>query len=291
MNADQLSQSAAFIAIKFYGLTREEQFSNLFDPAVISFYERVVQSLPPPLRYYHYWLRFRPVRSLYMAAEELFLPGDLMHILARKWYMEEMAGDLADRGYEQMLVLGAGFDHLGLRYAGRGIPALELDTPRMAQLKTQLLEQYYAEKPRPDIQPFMFPDHSLSGLLQQQQILSPDKKTMIIAEGFFDYLNKEAVGDLLSTLRRYFTSPVLLSTHFALDELPPFHRFIFRSSLRIVGETPKFDASMETFRALLHNSGFRIQKEYSLQSISQDLLSSISADLPILKGFYLFSAR
>lgn len=291
MNADQLSQSAAFIAIKFYGLTREERFRDLFDPSVISFYERVVQSLPSPLRYYHYWLRFRAVRSLYMAAEELFLPGDLMHILARKWYMEEMAGELADRGYEQMLVLGAGFDHLGLRYAGRGIPALELDTPRMAQLKRQLLEQHYAEKPRPAIRPIMLPGHSLSGFLQQQQILSPDKKTMIIAEGFFDYLEKEAVGDLLTTLRRYFASPVLLSTHFALDELPPFNRFIFRSSLRIVGETPEFGASMETFRELLHNSGFRIQKEYSLQSISQDLLSSISTDLPILKGFYLFSAR
>lgn len=291
MKADQLSQSAAFIAIKFYGLTREERFRSLFDPSLISFYEKVVRSLPPPLRYYHYWLRFRPVRSLYTAAEELFLPGDLMHILARKWYMEQMVDELANRGCEQILVLGAGFDHLGLRYAGRGLSSLEIDTPRMALLKRQLLEQHYPEKPQPDILPLMLPDHSLSVLLQQQQTLFPEKKTIIIAEGFFDYLPKQGVEDLLSTLRRHFDSPVLLSTHFALNELSSFHRFIFRSSLRIVGEKPEFGVSMETFRNLLHNSGFRIQKKYGPQAISEGLLSSITTEFPVLKGFYLFSAR
>ncbi|SHF41930.1 Leucine carboxyl methyltransferase [Fodinibius roseus] len=290
MRSNKLSQSAAFIAIKFFGLTRKAEFRDLFDGHTVRFYEKVVQSLPFPLKYYHHWLRFRPVRSFYIAAEELFLPGDLMHILARKWYMEQMVDELVDRGYGQILVLGAGFDHLGLRYAGRGIPSLELDTPRMAQLKRQLLEQHYPGKPQPDILPLTLPDHSLSDLLQQH-MPNPGKKTIIIAEGFFDYLEKKVVTELLSTLRRHFASPVLVSTHFALNELSSFHRFIFRSSLRIVGEKPEFGVSMKTFRALLQNSGFRIQKEYGPDAISENLLSSVNTDLPMLRGFYLFSAR
>lgn len=291
MRSNQLSQSAAFIAIKFYGLTREEQFRTLFDPSVMAFYEKTVRSLPVPLRYYHYWLRFRPVRSFCIAAEELFLPGDLMHILARKWYMGQMVDELISDGYEQILVLGAGFDHLGLRYARQGIPSLELDTPRMTQLKRQILEQHYPGNPHPDIMPLMLPHHPLSDLLQQEQPLSPEKKTIIIAEGFFDYLQKQAVGELLSALRHYFTSPALLTTHFALNELSPFHRLIFRTSLRVVGEKPELGVSMETFLDLLHTNDFRIQKKLGPREISHDLLSSINTDLPLLEGFYLFSAR
>lgn len=291
MHADQLSQSAAFIAIKFYGLTREERFRRLFEPFIIDYYERIVRSLPPPLHYYHYWLEYRPVRSFLISAEELLLPGDLMHILIRKWYIDHIVEDLVSSGYEQILILGAGFDHLGLRQARQGIPSLELDAPRMARLKKRLLAEHYPGVPHPEILPLTLPDHSLSHIIKEQQRLSRDKKTVIISEGFFDYLGKKAVEGLLSTLRNTFASPALVSTHFALDELSSFHRFIFRTSLRIVRENPEFGATMETFRELLRNTGFHLQKEYSRRDFHQGFMSFVNSDLQALKGFYLLSAQ
>lgn len=291
MKADQLSQSAAFIAIKFYGLTRAKQFRTLFDHSVIGFYENTVRSLPAPLRYYHYWLRYRSIRSLYITFEELFLPGDLMHILARKWYIGQMVEELVSDGYEQILILGAGFDHLGLRYARQGLSSLELDAPHMVQLKRQILEQNYPKDSHPDILPLMLPDYPFAKCLQQQQSLSAEKKTIVIVEGFFDYLEKDAVKKILTTIRNHFISPALVGTHFALDELRPFHRFIFRSSLWLVDEKPKFGVSMKEFEHIIHSCGFRIEKKLSPQKFSRDLLTSINADFPVLKGFYLFSSR
>lgn len=84
MKANQLSKTAAFVAIKFYGLTRIEKFRSLFDDSVVNFYDRIVQTLPGPLSYYHSWLKYSGIRKLFIGAEELLLPGDLLHIIARK---------------------------------------------------------------------------------------------------------------------------------------------------------------------------------------------------------------
>ncbi|SMO40683.1 class I SAM-dependent methyltransferase [Fodinibius sediminis] len=291
MKPDQLSPSASFIAVKFFGLTREPEFRDLFDTGTVRYYEKICASLPSPLHYYHYWLRFRWVRSLYIKIEELLLPGDLLHILARKWYLRRLVDRLLSEGYEQVFVLGAGFDHLGLHYARRGLPSLELDTPRMIRLKKMLLDRHYPAHPHPALRPLHLPRQSLSDFLRQQHCLSAMKKTVVIAEGFFDYLQKAVVDDILSTLKNYFSSPALVSTHFALNELPPAHRWVFRTSLKIAGEHLQFDASMEEFQALLQDHQFRLQQKMDREQMKQELFSTLHTRLDLLKGFYIFSTQ
>lgn len=290
MQTTQLSQSASFIAIKFYGLTRIDNYSAPFSDEMVRYYQNIVQALPAPLCYYHYWLQQRWVRSLYIAAEELLLPGDLMHVLARKWYISRMVDDLLADGYEQVLVLGAGFDHLAFRYARQGLPALELDSPRMAELKTIFFEDYYPGATPPDIMPLHLPDETIDDLLQGPHPLSAEKKTVVIAEGFFDYLRPGTVNTVLAALRRHFTDPALVSTHFALDELNIFHRLVFQSSLRLVNERLAFGASMQSFNQHLVQHGFSIQKKYDAREICSRFPPCSKSNLKILNGFYLFCA-
>lgn len=291
MNPDQISKTAAFIAIKFNGLTQNPRFKSLFDDQVITFYDRIVQDLPAPLNYYHYWLKFDWVRQLYIWSEELLLPGDLLHVIARKLYVRQLVDQLIDDGYEQMLVLGAGFDDLAFIYQQKGMQCLELDVPLMAEFKQTFLNKWYPHQEQPAIVGSYISDEKPILKLSKHNSLYAQKKTIVIAEGFFDYLTTEAVNHILQELQNHFVSaPAVVTTHFALDELPKHQQWVFKTSVRTVGEQLQLHKTMDEFNELLMGSGFTIQKQFTHQSITKQLQKMTGTSLSVLKGFYLLLA-
>ncbi|HEX6981475.1 MAG TPA: class I SAM-dependent methyltransferase [Balneolaceae bacterium] len=292
MKANQLSKTAAFIAIKFYGLTQIESYRSLFDKSVITFYDKLVQFLPVPLCWYHKWLKLGWARKFYIASEELLLPGDLMHILARKWYIQKMADDLVSQGYEQLIVLGAGFDHLSHHYAQKGLECFEFDAPYMAHLKRNFLSEAYPHSHHPNIIDSHFPADSLGEILQRQPGLDPAKKTIIVAEGFFDYLPSHTVDSFFITIKEYFShNSAIISTHFSLDELSKFHRWVFKTSVNLVDEKLQFNSSISEFEQLLEDRQFKILQLIDGQTISNEFLKRINSHLSILEGFYILMAK
>lgn len=289
MKSDQLSKTAAFVAIKFYGLTRDNRFRSLFDDSVITFYDQLVQALPKPFSYYRYWLQFKWVRKFYSWSEELLLPGDLLHIIARKWYMQRMTKQLVDEGYEQIIIPGAGFDHLGYYFSLGGLPCFEIEKPQVGQLKQYFLQEYYPNQPHPHI---IMNRSETQTLLPFSNHIDPNKKTVIVAEGFFDYLKPRTVEKILFQIRSNFShSPALISTHFSLDELPIFYRFVYKKSIRIVGEQFQFDTPVEAFKQMLKEQRFKISQFFDTHEISTEIHEQIDTPLPLLKGFYIVSAK
>ena len=292
MKPDQLSQTAAFVAIKFYGLSRIPRFQSLFDASVIDFYDRLVRSLPAPFCYYHYWLRLGWVRRLYMWSEELLLPGDLLHVVGRKWHLQQMTQQLVDEGYEQLVVLGGGFDHLGYYYSQQGLQCTEIDAPHMARLKQRFLTEEYPSASKPHITGQLLPHDNLAQLLQNSSSIHPQKKTMVVAEGFFDYLKPATVDQILQHIDDYFSHrPALLSTHFALDELPWFYRTVFKNSVRLVNEQLELHASMPQFERMLAKHGWDITQRLDSQQIRNTMQRRSGTNLPMLGGFYLLDIR
>lgn len=292
MKEDQLSKTAAFVAIKFYGLTREERFRSLFEPSVVNFYEKIVHSLPAPLSYYHFWLQFKCIRKCYLWAEELLLPGDLLHILARKRYNQMVIDQMIEQGYEQLIVLGSGLDHLGYHCSQKNLHCYEVDVPQMATYKQHFLQNYYPNETHPDIIASHFSDYQPLTKITNHPKIDADRKTIVVAEGFFDYLNPNMVSHILGQFHTHFSNNLrLVSTHFALDELPILHRRVFKSSVRMVGEKLRFDVSIDVFKQILLEHGYRISRFYDTQTISEDIQSHIKTTLPLLKGFYIISAE
>jgi O-methyltransferase involved in polyketide biosynthesis len=291
MDNDQLSQTAAFVAIKFYGLTRSDLFQSLFDKSIINFYDRLVQSLPAPLCYYHYWLKFGWVRRLYIWSEELLLPGDLLHVVARKWYLKRLIDQLVDQGYKQMIVLGGGFDHTATVYTAQGLRCVELDTPYMTRLKKQFLTERYPNAPHPEFISSLLPGNRLDTQFSDHPAVDPDQKTVVVAEGFFDYLNPQTVSDSLRQIQAFFSHrPTLIGTHFALDELSGFHRWIFTNSVKMVGEQLEFNTSADTFEQMILDNNFRSCQLFGTHTINKKIRSQIETSLPLLQGFYMFRA-
>lgn len=291
MKPNQLSQTAAFIAIKFYGLTLKPPFRSLFDKPIITFYDQLVSTLPAPLGTYHSALKKDWLRSFFMKAEEWLLPGDLMHILMRKYYIQKMVRRLAKEGYSQLIVLGAGFDHLSALWSQKGLHSYEMDSPRMAGLKQAFVKQYGYENDRLHIYPINFGEQALHSYLTSIPGLSPDKKTVVLAEGFFDYLPKTEVRKLLTAIHSFYSKDLaLISTIFALDELNIFHRSVFRAGVQMVGEKLQLHYSAGEFRELLEDLGYTLAISHSNTEMRQQQLKPRNISMPVLNGFYVIMA-
>lgn len=289
MKSDQISQTAAFIAIKFYGLTRMQPYRSWFDDEIIAFYDHLVDFLPAPLHWYHTALQKKWLREFFIFSEEMLLPGDLMHIICRKYFISQQIDKLIEKGYDQMLVLGAGFDHQATVHASNGISSFEVDTPKMISLKKKFVDS--AEWNSPSLYLHAIPEPAEAAPLPLMDLpeLQPDRKTIIVAEGFFDYLDQTHTSLILEGLANYFTKETtLISTIFALDELSSIRKAVFLGGVTIVGEKIKLGCSRKEFETLVKASGFSNQLlNINGAKMRSHLLKPNEISLPILEGFHL----
>jgi O-methyltransferase involved in polyketide biosynthesis len=81
-------------------------------------------------------------RALLRAGEQLVLPGIIAHYLSRKRWLEARVSAAFFAGFEQVVVLGAGFDTLACRLhsAHPTVRFFELDHPATQQPKAAALK-------------------------------------------------------------------------------------------------------------------------------------------------------
>lgn len=290
MKPDQLSQTAAFIAIKFYGLTNMEPYRSLFHEATVEFYDRLVTELPSPLNRYHRLLKSPWLRKFFIFSEELLLPGDLMHILMRKRYIGNMVERLVKEGYEQLVVLGSGFDHLAVKHSRQGILSFEIDAPGMADLKGDFIGKYNYCNTGLQVIPAYFSRDTLGTILARHIDIDANKKTIIVAEGFFDYLTPRQSETLLKDLATYFNRNIsLISTVFSLTELSLLRSWVFQLGVWMVGEKLKLHQTYSEFSKMLGDYNFEVVQHIDTEDMQIELAKKNIA-LPILPGFHLVQA-
>lgn len=291
MKSNQLSRTAAYICIKFYGLTLMKSYRNLFDCETLSFYDQLVSELPAPLNKYHFLLQKKWFRSVSFFIDELFLPGDLMHILMRKYYISKLVEELIEQEYKQIIILGAGFDHLGKEFSKKGWPCIELDVPLMAHLKQQFLDKNGFNNNNLTVFPANFSQCSFLRFMKEIPRINPDIKTIVIAEGFFDYLTEEEFSKTLKELSGFFRNKLsLISTVFSLNELSSFHAFVFKNAVKAVGEEIKLNLTIEQFTEVLRKNDLFLENKFSSKQMNKQIGSSQIQQMSSLPGFYLLQA-
>lgn len=291
MKPNQLSKTAAYIAIKFYGLTLMKPYRTLFDEEVTDFYSNLVSHLPFPLSAYHSLLQNNRIRSALMYINEKLLPGDLMHVLMRKYCIGKMVDNLVGQGYRQLVVLGAGFDHLAAYYSRRGIHSIELDAPLMTKVKSSFVHKNNHDNEQYTVVPAYLSRDRLPAVLDTLTDIDPSQNTIVVAEGFFDYLTPDHTRQVLRQLTRYFSAPLALtSTVFALDELWWMRSSVYKTSTWMVGEKLKLHHTLQEFRILLEEHGFTIEKHLSASDMQSAYLHPRNISRPVLPGFHLLKA-
>lgn len=289
--ASTLSYTASYIAVKFYGLTLNSKIAAFFDPFTLKFYEDVVTYLPKKLSWNHKALRSKFWRSFFVWWEELLLPGDLMHIISRKYYIESALQKALESGFEQIVIMGAGFDHNGALFATKGIPVFEIDTPSMINHKQRMLHKSGYDLDKLFLCPIDPSNQNIEEVLIQTKAFGFDKKTIFLAEGFFDYLSLESVESILENITGFSNDFKLISTFFNLGELNFFHRFMFTSGVAMVGETLKLPLNKKEFIELLNDFEISTSHQISYKDIEEELIAKMNIDLPVLPGFYILESE
>lgn len=288
--ANKLSLTASYIAVKFYGLTLNPKIASYFTPFTISFYEKLVSYLPAKLSWNQTAFRVRFWRNFFVWWEELLLPGDLMHIVSRKYYVEHAVRKAINEGCEQLVVLGSGFDHNGALFATENIPSFEIDTPSMIEHKRKMLTQNGFNSEYLNLCSIDPANQNIKEVLLETGKFDPSRKTVFLAEGFFDYLSIESTRVILENITDLCSDLKLISTFFDLSELNFFHRFMFTSGVAMVGETLKLPLNRKEYISLLNEYDLKVENETNYSKIELELISKMDIDLPVLKGFYIMES-
>lgn len=264
-----------------------KELGALFPEWMKGFYEDLVCFLPKRLNWYYTALETTGLRKLFTFAEELLLPGDLMHIVCRKYYIQQLVDEALREGIEQVVILGAGFDHLGAYTSGKGLPTFEIDTPSMALYKAQFLDKHGYMNDHLYCCSVNVNTTSIEEYLLNHPRFDTSNHTLIIAEGFFDYLNLEQTRKLLKQLSRLCPNHTLITTLFSLNELNFFHRLSFTSGVALVGEAIKLPLDRDGFIDLLSEYSYNEDRIISHQQMDAQYIQKTSIDLSVLKGFYI----
>jgi methyltransferase (TIGR00027 family) len=133
-------------------------------------------------------LRLRMVRRMLVALEAWALPGIQWHYVLRKQRLQQWAAQAHAQGYEQLLILGAGFDGLGLSFAHCAtLRVVELDHPATQAKKRLAMEHIGARPPNLHLHSIDLTSARLRDVLHGIE-LRRDAPTLVIAEGLLMYL-------------------------------------------------------------------------------------------------------
>jgi methyltransferase (TIGR00027 family) len=142
------------------------------------------------------FIRLVPLKAHLRLIDMLFVPGMGQHFLMRKALIGSEVKKAIAGGCRQVVILGAGFDTLGIRLAlqHKQVQCFEMDLPATQSNKKQLLEKKYETLPNNfHMMPCDLIKDSLPQTLQTQPSHDARADTFFIIEGVLMYLSEAEV--------------------------------------------------------------------------------------------------
>jgi len=153
-------------------------------------------------RWFEFALRHRWAARCLWRLERAVLPGIFLHYLARKHWLQSAVDRALAAGAKQVVVLGAGFDLLALRFH-RGFPRVlfcELDHPATQRPKAAVLTRVGRNFA---LQPADLAHESPTLALRRIPGFDPARPTCFVAEGLLMYFSSARVAELLRELAAF----------------------------------------------------------------------------------------
>lgn len=190
------------------------------------------------------------------------VPPGRMHdyLLARTAFIDRVVVGALDRGVDQIVLLGAGYDGRALRYAGDAPVFFEVDHPDTQADKLERLRRLRldASKVRFVAADFRCDD---PGSLLVGAGLDPTRPSLFVLEGVASYLDVEVLAALLRSIRAVAGPASRLAI--TLSVTPPalrlgarLRRRQFRRAVAAVGEPIRNTLSADGVDGLLREAGW-----------------------------------
>ena len=198
--------------------------------------------------------------------EKEFLRFAYRYTILRERFFDDRIEDAIHRGYQQVLLLGSGYDTRALRLSSiraNNISVIEVDTPATIDRKRCILETKMGALP--DHLTFVPLDFSRDDLATAfREHVRDDLKTICVWQGVSYYLTSETVSSVLDAIVAFTQSgtllgfdcctPLMLETN---EEIPGIDFNIKR--LEEIGEPYRFGIYESKMVTLLQEKGYRTQ--------------------------------
>lgn len=266
MRAHQVSRTAVKVSRILLFVADDPRRASLLPPGSTEATEALLRATGLLKDWHLRAYRSPRFKALLSWSERKLLPGWTTHVALRKRVVEDETRAAIERGATQVLVVGAGFDTLGLRLGRthRSVRFVELDHPATQSLKRHALD----ELGRPENLVLHPVDLSETPLPEALEEVGWDRhaRSVVIAEGLLMYLDPSEVADLLRGVASV-TSPgsLLLGTYVLPDEQgrAPLGRLggLSRASRKAMGEPIQWTTTPEALAALLAETGLTMHDE------------------------------
>lgn len=198
MKAEQASTTAKVIAASTILLASDPRTSGLVAPGAARLSNQFLSGTRAD-RLFAASAAFPPTRAMWRWIDRLTLPGIVAHFWYRKRWIERRCRSAIAEGFERVIVLGAGFDTLGLRLCEEfpRLTVVEIDHPATQSAKRQAMARAAISIPANlDLLPL-----DLGGAPLPEAVRGDHRATIVIAEGLLMYLPPADVDRLLDALR------------------------------------------------------------------------------------------
>ncbi len=196
--------------------------------------------------------------------------------LCRHRFMENEVKRLITNGYDQLVLIGAGYDTKSLRLKEKKLPVFELDHPWTQNRKIEILKKHNLLS---DNTVFCSCDLSMEspGDCLKKNGISSNKQTILLAEGVFSYFVPERIGEIIRNIASI-TGPCSMIFDYRhpltnnQTNAKKWHNNFKRNGEQYRGLLTKVE--MDT---LLFENGFETDRSYDLYDSAKEILPSLKA--------------
>lgn len=173
-------------------------------------------------------------RSVFNFLQNKTIPGIKLHYLLRKKRIEEFVRAAIDQGFQQIIVLGAGFDSLSMRLSPEfpKIEFIEIDFPSTQFRKIEVLNKNNLTFPNLSFISIDLTRQSLSGKLTSS-LFETNVKSCFVAEGLLMYLEETDVRKIFSSIQKASSKDLLFIFTF-MDKNSHESKIRFKNSSALV---------------------------------------------------------
>jgi methyltransferase (TIGR00027 family) len=208
------------------------------------------------------WFRF-----LVRQVERLGVPGFIAHAILRKHCLEELTLECLSQGFNQVVILGAGFDTLAFRLHEKyeGVQFFEVDFPATQEVKKIAFSKRGLPRGNMKFVPVDFTQEDWSEKLLSHPSFKRNLATIFIAEGVLMYLTEQEVKRILSFMAD--AGQAKRCVAFTFMEAQSNGSISFRNSGRVVdrwlkvkGEVFRWGIKPEDLGPFLESVGLRVKR-------------------------------
>lgn len=254
MKQGRISQTALKVALGLITLSVKDDWSQRLPPDLVEITERLLLASGSP-GYGPGLMRMSKQRWMIRVYQfqDRMMPGQWEGFGHRKVFMNQQVEAAIEQGARQVLVLGAGFDTLCLRLAPKypEVRFVEIDHPSTSVAKARGIEKVGQPENMIRIAADLG-ERSLPKVLSEDGHWDASQRSVIVAEGLFQYLTDEEVRGLLTDAAAC-TSP---GSRIAFSHAIPGDRKLLSALVRLISEPWKSEVRSEDLPSYVDGTGW-----------------------------------